>query len=65
MSQLSLIFKSNTMAHEALQPYVVKIIGLGLYETLAHTAYEAVDRLYNLYCFQVADRRFYKAWKKR
>lgn len=53
------------MAHEPLIPYIVKVGDIGLFEVLAHTAYEAVDRIYNLYCFHEADRRFYKAWKKK
>ena len=65
MSQLSLICKTKAMAQEPLIPYVVKVGGVGVFEVLAHTAYEAVDRIYNLYCFHEADRRFYKAWKKR
>ena len=53
------------MAHEALYPYIVKVGNVGVFEVLAHTAYEAIDRIYNLYCFHVEDRRFYKAWKKK
>ena len=49
---------------EPIYPYMVKIAGVGLFETMAHTAYEAVDRLYQMYQFHVSDRRFYKAWRK-
>ena len=62
--QLYLISKFLAMAHEPLFPYMVKVGNLGLFEVLAHTAYEAIDRIYNIYCFHVEDRRYYKAWRK-